>query len=97
GERSSLNIRSCAAPLKLAFDVNISCRPTLKIEGVLAADADSLRETLGWTAFASSPGGGFGRSALKAHTNVVGGNISLSDVNIELDGHVADSALFLAG
>ena len=75
GERSGLKIRLAGAPLKLAFDGYLSHRPTLKMEGTLAADAASLRETLRWAGQQPLPGGGFGRFALKAQTNVVGGNI----------------------
>ena len=46
-----------------------------------------------WT----TPGGGFGRFALKAQTNVVGGNIALSGVNIELDGNTGEGVLTFAG
>jgi AsmA protein len=43
------------------------------------------------------PGGGFGRFALKALANVVGSTISLSGVNIELDGNAGEGVLSLAG
>ena len=42
------------------------------------------------------PGGGFGRFALKAQTNVVGGTIGLSGVNIELDGNAGEGVLTFA-
>src|SRR6185312_8219872 len=41
-------------------------------------------------------GGGFGRFAIKARTNVVGGTISLSSVNVELDGNSAEGVLTFA-
>jgi AsmA protein len=94
GERSGLKIRLSAAPLKFAFDGYISHRPTLRMEGTLAADSTSLRDTLRWAAHRTPPGsGGFGRFALKAQTNVVGGNIAFSGVNVELDGNVGEGAL----
>ena len=40
GDRTGLKVRLTGAPFKLAFDGNMSHRPTLKIEGALAADAD---------------------------------------------------------
>ena len=55
-----------------------------------------------WQATAVAPGGfdrfsgGFGRFALKAKTNVSGGTIALSTVNIELDGNVAEGVLTFA-
>jgi AsmA protein len=93
GERSGLKVRFSGAPVKLAFDGYISNRPTLRMEGTLAADSPSLREMLRWTAHRAPPGSGFGRFALKAQTNVVGGNIALSGVNVELDGNVGEGAL----
>src|SRR5207244_4165816 len=87
GERSGLKIRLSGAPLRFAFDGYISHRPTLKMEGALAADAASLRDTLRWAGQQHPPDGGFGRFALKAQTNVVGRTIALSSVNIELDGN----------
>jgi len=94
GDRSGLKIRLSGAPMKFAFDGYISHRPTLRMEGTLAADSPSLRETLRWAAHRTPPGsGGFGRFALKAQTNVMGGHIALSGVNAELDGNVGEGAL----
>jgi AsmA protein len=97
GNRSGLKIRLAGAPLKLGFDGYISHRPTLKMEGMLAADATSLRDTLHWTGNQPPPGGGFGRFALKAQTNVVGWTIGLSGVNIELDGNTGEGVLAFDG
>jgi AsmA protein len=63
------------------------------MEGTLAADSPSLRDTLRWAARRAPPGGGFGRFSLKAQTNVAGGNVALSGVNVELDGNVGEGAL----
>ena len=93
GERSGLKVRFSGAPVKFAFDGYISNRPTLRMEGTLATDGPSLREALRWTAHRAPPGGGFGRFSLKAQTNVVGGNVELSAVNVELDGNVGEGAL----
>ena len=62
----------------------------------MAADAASLRDTLRWAGQQAPPGGGFGRFALKAQTNVAGGNIGLSGVNIELDGNSGEGVLTIA-
>ncbi|HEY6994591.1 MAG TPA: AsmA family protein [Xanthobacteraceae bacterium] len=97
GDRSGLKVRLAGAPFKLAFDGYISHRPTLKMEGTLAADAASLRDTLRWAGQQPPPGGGFGRFALKAQTNVVGGTIGLSGVNIELDGNSGEGVLTFDG
>ena len=54
GDRSGLKVRLAGAPFKFAFDGNISHRPTLKIEGTLAADTASLRDTLRWAGRAAA-------------------------------------------
>ena len=97
GDRSGLKVRLASAPLKLGFDGYISHRPTLKMEGTLAADATSLRDALRWVGQKPPPGGGFGRFALKAQTNVVGWTIGLSGVNIELDGNTGEGVLTYDG
>jgi AsmA protein len=93
GDRSGLKVRLSGAPVKFAFDGYISHRPTLRMEGTLAADGPSLRDALRWTAHRVPPGSGFGRFSLKAQTNVVGGNVALSGANVELDGNVGEGAL----
>jgi AsmA protein len=93
GNRSGLKIRLSSKPLKIAFDGHMGLAPTPKIEGTLAADAASLREALRWAGQKPLPGGGFGRFALKAKTNLVGGTLALTGVNIELDGNTAEGVL----
>jgi AsmA protein len=93
GDRSGLKIRLRGEPLKFAFDGNISHRPNLKVEGVLAADTDSLRNTLHWAAGRPIVSNGFERFALKAHMDVLGRNIALSKVNVELDGNAGEGVL----
>ena len=96
GDRTGIKLRLNGAPLKLAFEGAISLRPTLKIDGTLAADSPSLRDTLRWAGLQPLTGGGFGRFALKAKTNVSGGTIALSTVNVELDGNTAEGVLTFA-
>ena len=96
GDRSGLKLRLAGAPFKLAFDGNMSQRPSFKMEGTLAADGKSLREALRWASRQPLPGAGFGPFALKAQTTLVGGTVVLSGVNIELDGNVAEGVLALA-
>jgi AsmA protein len=97
GDRSGVKVRLAGSPFKLAFDGYVSHRPTLKMEGTLAADAASLREMLRWAGERAPVGGGFGRFALKAHANVVGGTVSLSNANVELDGNVGEGVLAFDG
>lgn len=96
GDGSGLKLRLSGTPLKLAFDGTMSYRPTVKIDGTLAADAGSLRNAMGWMSGRPLPGGGLGRFAIKARTNVVGGAVALSNLNVELDGNVAEGVLSFA-
>lgn len=96
GNRSGIKLRLAGAPVKAAFEGSISIKPTLRIEGTVAADASSLRNMLIWTGHKPLPGGGFGRFSIKAQTNVVGGTIGLSNVNVELDGNTAEGVLTFA-
>lgn len=96
GERSALKVRIAGVPLKFTFDGAIATRPTLKIEGATSADSSSLRDALVWLGRKPLPGGGFERLSLKAQTNMVGGTIALSQVNLELDGNVAEGVLTFA-
>jgi AsmA protein len=82
-----------AAPLKLAFDGIVSNKPNVRIDGTLAADAAKLRDTVRWIGADVPPGGGFGRFALKSTLKASGGVYSLSGVNIELDGNVAEGVI----
>ena len=68
GDRSGLKVRLTGAPFKFAFDGNISHRPTLRVEGVLAADTASLRDDRALGHRPADRGRGFQRFALKAHT-----------------------------
>jgi len=96
GSRSGLKLRISGAPMKAAFEGAVSFKPVVKVEGTLAADAASLRNALVWAGQKPFPGGGFGRFAIKARTNVLGGTISLSSVNVELDGNSAEGVLTFA-
>jgi AsmA protein len=96
GNRSGLKLRIAGHPAKAAFEGSISVRPTLKIEGTLAADAPSLRDALIWGGQKPLPGGGFGHFAIKAKADVVGGTIGLNNVNVELDGNSAEGVLTFA-
>jgi AsmA protein len=93
GDDSGLKFRASAGTLKAAFDGMMSYRPSLKIDGTLAADSASLRDALTWSGGRALPAGGLGPFAIRARTTVTGRAISLSDLNVELDGNVAEGVL----
>jgi AsmA protein len=96
GDRSGLKARLVSAPLKLAFDGTVANRTSMMMEGTLTVDSASLRNALRWTGQPSPGAGGFGRFALKARANVIGASIALTNVNVELDGNVAEGAMTYA-
>jgi len=94
GDRSGLKVRFNGTPIKLAFEGAISSRPSLKIEGTLAADSPSLREVMRWGGRPDLPGSrGFGPFALKAQTSLTNGSLALSNVHVELDGNAAEGVM----
>jgi len=96
GDRSGLKARLASAPLKLAFDGTVANRTSLMMEGTVTVDSLSLRNALRWTGQQAPAGGGFGRFALKARANVVGGSVALTNVNVELDGNAAEGVMTFA-
>jgi len=96
GERSGLKIRLAGPPLKAAFDGAMGLHPTLKIDGALSADSNSLRRAMIWAGGQPLPGGGFGKFSLKAQTNVVAGTVALTQANLDIDGNVAEGVLTFA-
>lgn len=96
GDRSGFKLRLNAPPLKLAFDGHTARKPTMKLEGTLAADTASLRRAMYWIGYEPLPVGGFGRFALKAQTHMIGSTVLFSKVNVELDGNAAEGVLTLA-
>ena len=96
GKRTGVKLRIAGSQMKAAFEGTVSVKTSIRIEGTLAADAASLRDALIWAGQKPLPGGGFGRFAIKAQTKVVGGTISLSNVNVELDGNTAEGVLTFA-
>jgi len=96
GDRSGLKVRLASAPLKVAFDGTVANRTSTMMEGTLTVDSTSLRSALRWTGQPPPGSGGFGRFALKARANVVGPSIALTNVNVELDGNVAEGVMTYA-
>jgi AsmA protein len=96
GDRSGLKARLASPPLKLAFDGTVANRTSLMMEGKLTIDSPSLRNALRWAGQPPPGTGGFGGFALKARANVVGPSIALTNVNVELDGNVAEGVMTYA-
>jgi AsmA protein len=96
GDKSGLKARLTSAPLKLAFDGSVANRTSTMMEGTLTIDSTSLRNAMRWLGQAPPGSGGFGRFALKARANVVGPSIALTNVNVELDGNVAEGVMTYA-
>ncbi len=96
GERSGVRARLASAPLKLAFDGSVANRSSMMMEGTLTVDSASLRNALRWTGQPPPGAGGFGRFALRARANVIGASIALTNVNVELDGNVAEGVMTYA-
>lgn len=96
GDRSGLKARIASPPMKLAFDGTVANRTSMMMEGILTVDSPSLRNALRWTGQAPPGAGGFGRFALKARANLVGPSIALTNVNVELDGNVAEGVMTYA-
>lgn len=96
GDRSGLKARIASAPLKLAFDGTVANRTSMMMEGIVTIDSLSLRNALRWMGQAVPGSGGFGRFALKARANVVGASVALTNVNVELDGNVAEGVMTVA-
>src|SRR5262249_13601115 len=94
GERTGLKVRFNGTPIKLAFEGPMTSRPSLKIEGTLAADSPSLREVMRWAGRPELPTGrGFGPIALKAQARLTNGSLALSNVHVELDGNAAEGVM----
>jgi AsmA protein len=96
GQHSGLKFRLASAPLNVSFDGAVSDQPTLKLEGAVAVDSPSLRDALYWSGRHKLPFGGFGRFALRAKSSMDANFISLTKVNVELDGNRAEGVLTLA-
>ena len=96
GDRSGLKARLASAPLKLAFDGTVANRTSMMMEGTVTIDSPTLRNALRWMGQSVPGGGGFGRFALKARANVVGASVALTNVNVELDGNVAEGVMTVA-
>ena len=96
GERSGVKLRLAGPLLKAAFDGATNAQPAFKVDGTLSVESPALRDALRWSENSELPFGGFGRFALRAHASASGGVVSLSGVNVELDGNAAEGAITLS-
>ncbi|WP_425908665.1 AsmA family protein [Nitrobacter sp. TKz-YC02] len=96
GDRSGLKIKVASAPLKFAFDGTVANPISWMMEGTLSADSTSLREALRWIGQPPPGDGGFDRFALKARASMIGSSIALTNVNVEIDGNVAEGVMTYA-
>src|SRR6202012_5590151 len=74
----------------------VANRTSMMMEGTMTVDSASLRNALRWTGQEPPGSGGFGRFGLKARANVVGASVALTNVNVELDGNVAEGVMTYA-
>lgn len=93
GERSGLRARFSSTPVKLAFDGTVVNRENVALEGNLTIDSASLRDTLRWSGHELPNGAGFGRFSLKARAEATESSIALTNVNVDLDGNVAEGVM----
>jgi AsmA protein len=96
GHRTGVKLRLASVPLDLAFDGSASDPQALKVVGTLSVDSPSLRDALRWAGKSRLPFGGFGRFALRAQSSFGSTGLSLTNVNVELDGNKAEGVLSLA-
>ena len=96
GQNSGVKLRVNSKPLDFAFDGTASNEPTLKMSGTLDVESSSLRDALRWSSKRRVPFGGFKRFALRAQSDISNGTVSLTNVNVELDGNRAEGVLTLA-
>ncbi len=96
GDRSVVKMRVASALAKFAFDGAVTNRSSLLLEGTIAADSPSLRNALRWAGQEPPGTGGLGRFSLKARANLVGTSMALTNVNVEMDGNVAEGVMTIA-
>ena len=92
GERSSIKTRMSSAVLKLGFDGALTSKASTT-EGILTVDSPSLRNLLRVVGQTPPGNTGFGRFALKTRATMIGPNVALGNVNIELDGNIGEGVM----
>ena len=96
GNRSGFRLRLEADGAKFGFDGGIAYRNGIQADGVIAAEAESLRSVISHLAPAPPvTRGGFGPFKLKAQAAVAANSLALSGLTIEIDGNRAEGGLTL--
>ncbi|MEX2128328.1 MAG: AsmA family protein [Xanthobacteraceae bacterium] len=93
GDRTGFRVRIETEPLKVGFDGGIAYRNGVQADGVLAAEAKSLRDGLKLLSFAPLTRGGFGPFKLKAQAALTANSLALTGLSIDLDGNRAAGGL----
>lgn len=92
GERSGVKTRVSSPNFKFAFDGATTAK-NQTTEGTLTVDSPSLRNVLRLIGQNPPGNNGFGRFALKARATMIGPNVALGNVNVELDGNVGEGVM----
>lgn len=95
GDRSAFRIRVESEPMKIGFEGGVAYRNGMQADGVLAADAKSLRAALPMFSVAPLTRSGLGAFKLKAQAVLTSNSLALSGLSVELDGNRADGGLTL--
>lgn len=77
------------------FDGRVALGPDPALDGDVSAQADSLRDVLGWMGVRVPSRGGFGPFALTSRLGARDAEISLTETSAELDGNRADGGLLI--
>ena len=96
GNRSRLQLKLEAEPLRLGFEGGLVFRKGLQAEGALSAESNSARAALAWGGIEPPMKGGFGPFALKAQATLTPTGLALAGLAIELDGNRAEGGLTLS-
>jgi AsmA protein len=95
GDRSGLRLRLDSEPMRIGFDGGIVYLNGLQADGVVSAEARSLRNALALLPAGPLTRGGFGPFQIKAQATLTPTSVNLSGLTVELDGNRAEGGLTL--
>lgn len=93
GDRSGFRLRLESEPMNIGFDGGIAYRNGIQADGVLAAEARSLRNSLSLLSIAPLTRGGFGPFKLKAKAVLTANSLAFDGLSLELDGNRAEGGI----